>query len=242
MDNLFNPPSNIFIIKLGGSLVIPDHHQFDKEYLEQFRDCLKKYIDQGKKFVVIVGGGEICRWYQEEAKRLCVNQNVDLNWIGAYVTRVNAELVNAFFKPLSHDGIYYQFDKEIEIKKPILTVGAWKPGKSTNMDAVLMAEKFDSHVVINLSNINYIYDKNPNKFPDAKPLPKITWNDYKKIIEWRTSKFKNSHKAGDHLPFDPIATQKAEELKLKIVFINGKDLENFKAVLEGKDFVGTTIE
>lgn len=233
--------NNLFIIKLGGSLVVPEANRFDKEYLEQLREVLSEFINQGHHFVIIVGGGAICRWYQNEAMRLSVAGNVDLNWIGAYVTRVNAELVNAFFRPLSHKGIYYQFDQEIKIEKPILTVGAWKPGTSTNMDAVRMAEKFGSKIIINLSNTDYVYDKNPHKFSDAKPLTKISWGEYEKIIEWRTTKYKGEHKAGDHLPFDPIATKKAKELGLQVIFINGRNLTNLAKALKREDFIGTRI-
>ena len=229
------------IIKLGGSLVVPEEHSFDKVYLENFRDCLKEHIDEGQRFVIVIGGGKICRWYQNEARRLSIDNNADLNWIGAYVTRVNAEIVNAFFKPLSHDGIYYKFDEEIEFAKPILTVGAWKPGKSTNMDAVLMAEKFGSQSIINLSNVDHVYDKNPHEYPDAKPLEKVSWEDYEKIIECRTGKYKRKHKAGDHLPFDPIATQKEKELGLQVYFIDGNNFESVDNVCNKEDFEGTRI-
>ena len=198
-------------------------------------------MNQGKRFVIIIGGGKICRWYQGEAKRIQENvENKDLNWIGAYVTRVNAEVINAFMKPLSHDRAYVDFEQKLELSKPVLVVGAWKPEKSTNMDAVLMAQKFGSDVIINLSDIDHIYNKDPKKFPDAKPLSIITWNEYEKIIADRIGLIRE-HKAGDNLPFDVIATEIAKTSKLKVIFINGEDLENFEAVLDGKDFVGTTI-
>jgi uridylate kinase len=43
-------------------------------------------------------------------------------------------------------------------------------------------------------------------------------------------------------PFDPIASKLAEKSKIKVVIMNGKNIENFTACLEGKDFVGTVIE
>ncbi|KKP70216.1 hypothetical protein A2X44_00715 [candidate division CPR3 bacterium GWF2_35_18] len=233
--------NNLFIIKLGGSLVVPETDKFNLEYLVRLKNVLEKFTKQGKKFVIIIGGGKICRWYQSEAKRLKVDvENKDLNWIGAYVTRVNAEVVNSFMKPLSHDRAYVDFSEKLELTKPVLVVGAWKPEKSTNMDAVLMAEMFNSGTIINLSDIDHVYDKDPKEFPDAKPLDQITWSDYEKIIADRIGTVRE-HKAGDNLPFDVIATAKAEELKLKVIFINGKYLDNFEVVLNGKDFVGTTI-
>lgn len=232
--------SDLFVIKLGGSLVVPQKDQFDKEYLEKLKALIQKYVNQGKRFIIIIGGGKICRWYQEEADRLSEASNKDKNWIGAYVTRVNAEVVNSFFKPLSHDRAYVQFDKDLKLEKPVLVVGAWKPEKSTNMDAVLMAQKFKSKTIINLSNTDYVHDKDPHKFPDAKPINKVTWLEYEEIIKDKISA-KREHKAGDNIPFDVLATQKAKELHLNVLFVNGRNLENLGKILEGKEFIGTRI-
>ena len=234
--------NNLYILKLGGSLVVPTWNKFDEGYLGRLKHTLELYIEKGMQFVIIVGGGKICRWYQDEGRRLMITDNEDLNWIGAYVTRVNAEVVNSFFKPLSHERSYYDFDQPIKLTKPILVVGAWKPGKSTNMDAVLMAEKFSSRTIINLSDIDHVYDKDPKKYPEAKPLDYLTWSEYERIVGHRITAGQRVHQAGDNLPFDVIATQKAKEDGLKVIFAHGQDLPNFQKVLEGEVFSGTTIE
>ncbi len=234
------PDNNLFIIKLGGSLVIPEEHKFDEVYLQKFKDLLQKFTAQGKQFIVIIGGGKICRWYQNESRRLGNENNADLNWIGAYTTRVNAEVVNSFLKPLSHERAYVDFKQPLQLTQDVLVVGAWKPEKSTNMDAVLMAEKFGSTTIINLSDIDHVYDKDPDQFSDAKPLSALTWSQYEEIIVDRIGE-KLEHRAGDNIPFDVIATEQAKKLGLKVIFINGQNLENVEKVLSGQEFVGTTI-
>lgn len=232
--------SNLYILKLGGSLISKNTEHFEKNYLNDLKKLLEKFIQKGKRFIIIVGGGKICRWYQEEALKLCNATNSDRNWIGAYVTRVNAEIVNSFFKPLSHDRAYYEFDKEITLEKSILIVGAWKPETSTNMDAVRMAEKFASSTLINLSNIDHVYDKDPKKFPDAKAYSKLTWPEYEKIIAYKLRESKE-HQAGDNLPFDIFATEKAKTMNLQVIFTDGTNLNNLAKILEQKNFDGTTI-
>jgi uridylate kinase len=44
------------------------------------------------------------------------------------------------------------------------------------------------------------------------------------------------------MPFDPIASQKAKELGLHVIIINGKKFHNLKNCLNGKKFIGTTIK
>jgi len=75
------------------------------------------------------------------------------------------------------------------------------------------------NTVINLSNVDQVFDKDPKVFPDAKPLDKISWEDFRKMVgdEWTP---------GMNSPFDPIASQKAHELGVKVVVMNGKNFEN----------------
>ena len=63
----------------------------------------------------------------------------------------------------------------------------------------------------------------------------MTWSEFKGIVggEW---------KAGMNLPFDPVAAELAEKLGMKVVIINGKDVDNLKAFLAGEKFKGTVIQ
>jgi uridylate kinase len=115
----------------------------------------------------------------------------------------------------------------------VLIAGGWKPGWSTDYDAVLLAEQFNSNEVINITNVDYLYDKNPNEFKDAKKIEKTDWKGFKKIVgdKW---------KPGTNAPFDPVATKKASELGLKLILI-GKDIESLKNYLDGKKFKGSVV-
>ena len=89
--------------------------------------------------------------------------------------------------------------------------------------------------IINLTNIDYVYEKNPIKFPNAKPIKEISWKDFRKIVgdKWTP---------GLSMPFDPRASRMAEILKIKVVVINGKDLTRLEKCLQGKEFIGTIIQ
>jgi uridylate kinase len=85
-----------------------------------------------------------------------------------------------------------------------------------------------------MTNIDYVYNKDPKKHKDVTPLKDISWEDFQKIVgeEWSP---------GLNMPFDPIATKHAKELNLKVIIINGNNLENLSNYLEQKEFKGTTI-
>ena len=85
-----------------------------------------------------------------------------------------------------------------------------------------------------MSNVDYVFDKDPRKHSDAKKIEKISWQDYRKLISQKW-------KAGMNIPFDPIAAKEAQISKIKVNII-GKDLNNLEKLLESKKFRGTVIE
>ena len=126
------------------------------------------------------------------------------------------------------------YNKKIKSKDKILIGCGWKPGWTSDYDAVKWAENLKADVLINLSNIDYVYDKDPKRYNDVRPIKEISWNDFRKIAG-------NKHISGSHLPFDPIASKEAERARIKVVIMNGNDLDNFEDFLEGKGFKGTVI-
>jgi uridylate kinase len=221
------------IISLGGSLIIPE--QIDVNFLKNFKELILSEVKNGKRFVIVTGGGKICRTYQNIAKEISSPTPDDLDWIGIASLKLNAELIRVIFGEFSHDRVISNLAESLDVKKPIIIGSAFRPGQSTDWGAVLAAENIGAKKVINLSNTDYVYDSDPNKNPDAKKLEKISWLDYRNLIpkDWNP---------GLNTPFDPIASQKADSLGLEVNFISGSDLESLKNCINNLPFVGTTIK
>ena len=98
----------------------------------------------------------------------------------------------------------------------------------------IIAKNLGARRLVNLSNIDYVYDKDPKKYPDAKKFERIAWPDFRSLIppEWDP---------GLSSPFDPVAAKEAETLGLEVAIINGAHLEEFSNYLDNKPFVGTVI-
>jgi uridylate kinase len=116
-----------------------------------------------------------------------------------------------------------------------LVAAGWRPGFSTDYDAVLLAKYFKIKKVINLSNIDFVYDKDPKKFPGAKKITGISWADFRKMVG-------NKWDPGMNVPFDPVASQTAQEIGLEVAIMNGRSLKNLENYIEGKKFKGTVIK
>jgi uridylate kinase len=221
------------VISLGGSLIVPD--QIDINFLKDFKKLILSQVEKGKKFVIITGGGKICRRYQDVAKEISAPTPDDLDWIGIASLKLNAELVRVIFGECAHNRVISNLSEGLSFLKPVIIGSAYEPGQSTDWGAVIAAENIGSKKVINLSNTDYVYDSDPKINPDAKKIEKISWTDYRKLIpkDWNP---------GLNSPFDPIASKKAQDLGIEVSLISGSDLENLNNCIEGLDFIGTTIK
>lgn len=226
----------IIIISLGGSLIVPD--SIDTDFLKIFKDLILAHVAKGNRFVIDTGGGKICRKYQNAAKEIVDASKEDLDWIGLTVNNVNAQLVRVIFGKDACKKVYLDLSEESLrdsiMQYPIVVGGALEPGHSSDFDAVLAAKTVGAKKIINLSNIDHAYDKDPNKFADAKKIEKISWPEYRILIpkEWNP---------GLNTPFDPIASEMAEKEKMEVYIINGKNISNLEKCLNGQEFEGTRI-
>lgn len=223
------------MISVGGSLIIPNE-SIDTNFLSKFNNFIRGYVKKGKRFFLITGGGKYMRYYRDAARSIISDvAEEDLDWLAIHVTRVNGHLLRTIFQDIANPRIIENYDKKLlSWKEPIVIGAGWKPGWSTDYDAVVLARDYGAQLIINLSNIDYIYDKDPNKFKDAKPIKKITWEELEKLVGDKWS-------PGLNTPFDPIATQLAKKLQLTVIVTSGKDFANLENILEGNSFKGTVI-
>lgn len=228
-----NKKNQTYILSVGGSLIVPD--EVDAEFLKKFRALVLEKVKEGNKFVIMCGGGKINSKYNEAARKITAISDADLDWIGIYASRFNAQLMRALFGGLAHKEIIVDPTKKIKTAKPIVIGAGYKPGWSTDYDAVMIAKVSGAKTVINLSNIDCAYTDDPRINPDAKPIKNISWKDFRKIVGsvWKPRMNK---------PFDPIASKLAEKNKIKAIIINGKNIENFEKCMNGGEFIGTAIE
>ena len=122
----------------------------------------------------------------------------------------------------------------LKIDKPVAIAAGWKPGWSTDYCAVTLCQDYNIGSVINLTNIDHVYNKDPKKDPTAKPLSDMTWETYRGMVG-------DAWAPGMNAPFDPVASKLAQDLDITVKIISGKNLENLEKALDNKEFVGTTI-
>jgi len=227
--------NNLAVISLGGSIIAPD--KVDTAFLRQLNEALRTYLteDRSRKIILVCGGGSPARVYQQAMRE--IREDIDseeLDWLGIRATHINGQLVKAMLSEFCTDNLITDPTGHINFRGQVLVAAGWKPGFSTDNDAVILAERFEGRLIINLSNIAKVYTDDPKKNPDAKPLDSISWADYRTMVG-------NQWTPGKSTPFDPIASKRAEKMQMRVVCADGRNIRNTMDILYGRPFLGTVI-
>ena len=115
----------------------------------------------------------------------------------------------------------------------IVVVGGLHPGQSTNGTAALIAEKIKAEQFINATDVDGIFDSDPNKNKRAKLFKQIDMKDLKKILVHEDSV------AGGYDLMDIVALKIIERSKIKTRVIKS-DIKNLEKAIKDQ-MIGTKI-
>lgn len=224
------------VMSVGGSLIVPNGG-IDTDFLKKLNSFIRAQLaNKNRQFFLVCGGGATTRHYQKAAREVIGElTRDDLDWLGLHATKLNAHLVRTIFRDVAHPYIIKHYEIIRKVEEPVVVGSGWKPGWSTDYCAVLMCQDYGVKEVINLSNVDQVYDDDPRENSNAKPISKMTWDELRSLVgnEWIP---------GMNAPFDPVAAKKAQELGIRVVVMNGNNFENIRKYFAGEPFVGTVIE
>lgn len=223
------------VMSVGGSLIVPD--QIDTDFLHHLKTFVETETANGRRFIIIAGGGKTARRYQDAAAEVTELQSDDLDWMGIHATRLNGHLLRTVFRDIAHHAMITNPDdiQDVPGDPKVIIAAGYRPGSSTDLRAIQIAELVGAKKVINLSNIDYVYTDDPRENPDAKKIETISWADFRALIpsEWDP---------GLSSPFDPVAAKEAEAVGIEVAIINGKHETALSDYISQKEFVGTLIK
>ncbi|MBI5158732.1 UMP kinase [Candidatus Micrarchaeota archaeon] len=225
----------MIVLSVGGSLINPGTPDlvFLKNIASLLRDECKK-----EPIGIVTGGGAAARTYAD-AIRKAGGGEFQADEAAILSTKQNALLLIAALGDVAYPLVCRDFDEaaEASVTHKIVVMGGTIPGITTDTDAALLAEKTGAKRLINLSNIDAIYDSDPKKNKNAKRYAELS---FEKMLELASESDKRT--AGTHFIFDLVACKIIARSKIVTHFIHGRDMECVKSALAGKKDHGTIVK
>ena len=222
---------NSIVISLGGSVLLSD--DIDITFFNKLTKFLQKLTNQYKIYI-IVGGGKTARTYIQLGRKLNFDEKT-LDQFGIDITRVNVKILTNLIK-ISNEKIPISTDEAKEIDKPIIVMGGTTPGHSTDMVGAELAEKVSASKFIIATNVDGVYDKDPNIYSNANQLKEIS---IEKLIYDYGTKWSS---AGKNVVIDGPALQIIKRAKIPTFVLNGKKLDELEKAINNQLFNGTKIK
>ena len=222
------------ILSIGGSSINPDGKP-DIAFLK----AMAKVIKASKNtFGILTGGGLSARVYANAARELGANE-YEADLIAITSTKQNAQILIAALKGESVDvynRVLSDFEKAKTRTNKAVVMGGTIPGITTDTDAVLLAEATGGKRLVNISNVDAVYDSDPRKNPGAKKYPKMS---YEELIALAASSDKRM--AGTNFVFDILACKLISRSNIETHFVSCKKMDDIKNAIEGKAHSGTIV-
>lgn len=219
------------VISIGGSVLFPEkiNIYFIKKLIKLLEKLSKKY-----KIYLIIGGGKTARKYIKIGRGLGLNEKT-LDEIGIKFTRINAKIITNLLNN-SNQKIPHSTDEAKKMTNEIIIMGGTTTGHSTDMVGAELAQKTHSSKFIIATNVDGIYNKDPNKFSQAKKYDEI------KIDELIKKYGTNWEIAGKNMVIDGPALKIIKQGKIPTFVLNGKNLDELVKVINNHEFNGTIIK
>ena len=217
------------VIKLSGRIFGMDNAKMLKDYAS-FLVKISKVCQP----IIIAGGGNIARHYIAHARSSGADEST-LDELGIEISRLNAKLLIYALKDkaYSHPPTTLQEVRHAVDDGLIVVTGGLHPGQSTNGTAALIAEKINAEQFLNATDVDGVYDRDPNKFKNAKKFKRIELKNLRNMLVHEDSL------AGGYDLMDIVALKIIERSKIKTRILKA-DIKTLEKAIKGMD-VGTEI-
>ena len=227
------------VLKVGGSILYD--HLLNINF-DLFGRIKKWYAENKEKYnhiVLVTGGGGLSRNMESKVSE-SIKDTDGIHNVAMSITQTNATILAAFIKDKNIFvpktlGDAYEFLKSSE--KGNIVSGGLKVGWCTDMDAAVFADALALDRIYKVSNVDFIYDKDPKEFFDAKPIKDMTWKEYFKMFSILPN---DEHVPNAHIPVDAKCSIFCEKKNLSFQVTGGKflyEVEKIDDILKQGTFI-----
>lgn len=177
------------LLKLSGEVLAGEKgHGFDVSVIEEIARIIKKVAEEGTEVGVVIGGGNF--WRGRSSGSMDRNKADSIGMLGTVMNSialadtlisegVDAKVYSAIaMEPVAEIFSVDKVMKDLsEGKVTIFGGGTGNPFFSTDSAAALRAAQIQADVIFKATNVDGVYDSDPNKNPDAVKFDELTQSD-----------------------------------------------------------------
>ena len=222
------------VVSVGGSVLLTGDD--DRAYLERLAALLGRLGRRGP-LAVTTGGGRTAREYIHLGRSLGLTE-VELDEIGIGVTRLHAHLLAATIGPPapSHPPETVRATvAALRTASPVV-LGGTEPGHTTDGVAALLAVRLRAARVVNATDVDGVYDRDPRRDPAARRRPKMTWAEFRALVERGAT-----GEAGQNFLFDRLGADLLSRAGIPLCVVAGRRLDELEKAIVGRPFSGTLV-
>ncbi|MEM2864686.1 MAG: UMP kinase [Candidatus Bathyarchaeia archaeon] len=219
-------------VKIGGFAF---KEELDAPLLKAYSSEIRKLSGEGHQLIIVTGGGGTARRYID-ASRILGAPEALCDELGIAVSRVNALLLLSSLWDVAYRRVPSTLEEAIAAVKPgrPVIMGGLQPGQSTNAVAALAAELIGADLLVNLTDVEGVYSKDPKIYGDARLLEEVTVERLEAILSGQDLK------AGGYKLMDPLALKIIKRGRINTVILSGLNPENLRKAVRSER-IGTRI-
>ena len=229
------------LIKLSGESLAgnnADKRGLDDEYVTKICNKIKKIHDMGARIGIVSGGGNFMRGGRTSK---VIDREV-ADYMGMMGTVMNALALYDGFNRL---GCPVYLQSGLNVDAPMVNMldvndakralsegkivvfggGTGKPGCSTDTASAMRAVEIEADMIVKLTNVDGVYDKDPNKYDDAIMYEKVTFDE---VLEKELG------------VMDLSSMEICKDNNIEIIVMNIDREDGFEKLIKG-DKVGTRV-
>ncbi len=180
------------LVKFSGeALASQSGYGIDTEVLKYVAGEIKTLVDDGIEVGIVVGGGNIVRGVTASKDGLIKRNAAD--HMGMLATVINGIAIQGALESL---GVRVRLQSAIKMEQicepfivrravrhlekgrvVVFSAGTGNPFFTTDTAATLRAVEISADMIIKATKVDGVYDKDPNKFSDAKKLYELSYEE-----------------------------------------------------------------
>ena len=179
---------NRIILKFSGEALKDNNLNVSNDKLEIIFKTIKLLLHNNYNVAVVIGGGNFFRGREHPEMN-----KVTADTIGMLGTVMNSLYLKDYLEsksiecyldtPFDFPNLLPNYDKD-ELKKHynkgkiiVFGGGVGLSGYSTDSGTILAANKIDADLIIKMTNVDGVYDKDPDLYPDAIKYDKLSFDE-----------------------------------------------------------------